>query len=264
VVFEYLFGAREAEGHPLLMFVAGFIYTAISVPLALLLHKSAASIMAVSLATIAGVPLILKIIEFESDMLDLYPRSVFTREARVVALYLWFFFGEIAGFTAAYLLLSPSEFTLVTDYQMRDLGFVQSLQSTITGNATKPDVFNIIFWNNLRVYAIGILLSFIYGTGGVFILTWNASVIATLLATEIKKSGSVMAGVLHFLGILPHGIIEYGAYVIGGFAGALISLAILQKGWNAHLIRDAIIFLLTGLGLLYLGATLEASFILGS
>ena len=261
MVFEYLFGARDAEGHPMLMFAAGFVYTVISVPLALLLHHSAASIMAVSLATIAGVPIILKIVEFESDMLDLYPKSVFTREARVVVLYLWFFFGEVAGFTTGYLLLSPSEFAAATDFQMRDLGFVQSVRLGISGNAVAPNVFDIIFWNNMRVYAIGILLSFIYGTGGVFILTWNASVIATLLASEIQTSGSILSGIVHFLGILPHGIVEYSAYVIGGFTGALISLAILQKGWNKHLIRDAIIFLVTGIVLLYVGAMLESSFV---
>ncbi len=264
MVFEYIFGARDVEGRPMLMFAAGFVYTVISVPLALLLHSSAASILAVSLATIAGVPLILKIVEFESDMLDLYPKSVFTREARVVALYLWFFFGEIAGFTTAYLMLSPSEFAAATDFQMKDLGFVESVRSSITGNAVSPRVFNIIFWNNMRVYTIGVLLSFIYGTGGVFILTWNASVIATLLASKIQESGSILSGIIHFLGILPHGIIEYGAYVIAGFTGALISLAILQKGWNGHLIRDALIFLITGILLLYLGAAIESSFLPGS
>lgn len=262
MVFEYLFGAKDAEGHPLLMFAAGFIYTIISVPLALILHKAAASIMAVSLATIAGVPLILKIIEFESDMLDLYPRSVLTREARVIALYLWFFFGEIAGFTIAYLLLNPGEFAIATDFQMRDLEYVEGIRGQITGNAVTPKPFDIIFWNNLKVYAIGIFLSFIYGTGGVFILTWNASVIATLLAKKIMDTGSITTGIVHFLAILPHGIVEYGAYVIGGFTGGLISLLLLQKGWNGRLVIDTAILLLSGVILLYIGATVESALLL--
>lgn len=258
MVFEYLFGAKDAEGHPMLMFAAGFIYTVISVPLALLLHESAASILAVSLAAIAGVPLILKIVEFESDMLDLYPKSVFTRETRVIVLYLWFFFGEIAGFTTAYLLLNPSEFSAATAFQMQDITYVESIRTSITGNAVRADVFDIIFWNNVRVYVIGILLSFIYGTGGVFILTWNASVIAALLATEIMETGSIITGIARFLAILPHGVVEYGAYVVAGFTGALISLLLLQRGWNRHLIRDAIIFLVTGIILLYVGAAVES------
>ncbi len=262
MVFEYLFGARDAEGHPLLMFAAGFIYTVISVPLGLLLNHPAASIMSVALATIAGVPIILKIVEFESDMLDLYPRSVLSREWRVIGLYLWFFLGEIAGFTTGYLLLSPGDFRAATDYQMRDLGFVDSLRESMTGNAVHPNVFSVIFWNNMRVYIVAAVLSFIYGTGGVFILTWNASVIATLLAREIMRTGSVWAGFTRFLSILPHGVVEYSAYIVGGFAGALISLAILQKGWNGRLIRDAILFLLSGIVLLYIGASVESVLLL--
>ena len=258
VVFEYLFGARTAEGHPIIMFVAGFIYSCISVPLALALHKTAASMLAVALATIAGIPLILKIIEFESDLLDIYPKSVLARETQVIAMYLWFFFGEIAGFTSAYMLLGDGEFTVATSLQMRDIAYVEELRNDITGYAVKPSPFDIIIWNNLKVYVIGILLSFIYGTGGVFILTWNASVIATLLAKEIAATESITTGALQFLAILPHGVLEYGGYIMGGFTGGLISLLLLQKGWNRQLVMDIIVLLVSGVALLYAGAVVES------
>ncbi|HIP74551.1 MAG TPA: hypothetical protein EYH23_01905 [Euryarchaeota archaeon] len=262
VVFEYLFGTKNAEGSPITMFVAGFVYSFISVPLALILHKSAASVLAVALATIAGIPLILKIIEFESDLLDLYPETVLAREAKIIALYLWFFFGEIAGFTSSYLLLNGDDFSAATSYQMKDLEYVEGLRSKITGQAASKNPFEIVFWNNLKVYAIGMLLSFIYGTGGVFILTWNASVIATLLARDISTTGSITAGVLQFLSILPHGILEYGAYIVGGFTGGLISLLLLQKGWNKRLIFDTVVLLVSGVVLLYVGAVVESAVLL--
>ena len=258
VVFEYLFGARTAEGHPAIMFVAGFIYSFISVPLALVLHKTAASMLAVALATVAGIPIILRIIEFESDLLDLYPESVLARETKVIVMYLWFFFGEIAGFTSSYLFLGDGEFRAVTGLQMQDLAYVEGLRNEITGHAVKLNPFDVIIWNNLKVYAIGILLSFIYGTGGVFILTWNASVIATLLAKEIMATGSITTGVVQFLSILPHGVLEYGGYIIGGFTGGLISLLLLQKGWNRRLAMDIIVLLASGVVLLYVGAVVES------
>lgn len=262
MVFEYLFGAKNAEGRPVLMFIAGFLYCFISVPLALILHKSASSMLVVTLATIAGIPLTLKIIEFESNILDKYPKTVLTRELRIIAMYLWFFFGEIAGFTTSFLFLPEDEFTMATSFQMKDIRYVEELRESITGNAVKPNPFDVVIWNNIKVYVIGVLLSFIYGTGGVFILTWNASVIASLLASEILGTGSFVRGILQFLSILPHGVLEYGAYIIGGFTGGLVSLLLLHRGWNMRLAFDAVVLLISGVVLLYVGATVESALIL--
>ena|GEM_PF-5023918 len=264
VVFEYLFGARDVEGRPLLMFVAGLIYSLISVPLALYFRSDAASSLAVSLTTIAAVPLILRIIDFEADMLDLYPGSVITREIRVIGLFMWFFFGLVAGYTIAYLSVGPAQFQRVASLQLSDIAFAISVRSAITGNALFPGPMGPIFWHNLRVYVTGIVLSFIYGTGGVFILSWNASVVSALLASQIYSTGSVISGIARFLGILPHGIIEYSAYIIGGFAAALISLVILQRGWNRQLMLDAIIFMLSGIVLLYIAAAVESTLIIAA
>ena len=151
---------------------------------------------------------------------------------------------------------------MATALQMQDLAYIEGVRNRITGYATRLNPFDIILWNNLKVYAVGILLSFIYGTGGVFILTWNASVIATLLAREIAATGSVTTGFMHFLAILPHGVLEYGAYVIGGFTGGFISLLLLQKGWNRQLITDALVLLISGVVLIYLGAVVESVLIL--
>ncbi len=264
VVFEYLFGAKDVEGHPLLMFVAGLIYSLISVPLALYFRQDAASSLAVSLTTIAAVPLILRIIDFEADLLDLYPGSVLTREIRVIGLFIWFFLGLVTGYTVAYLSIGQEQFQRVASLQLSDIAFASSVRSTITGHALFPGPMGLIFWHNLRVYLIGIILSFIYGTGGVFILSWNASVVSALLASQIYKTGSIGAGIMRFLGILPHGIIEYGAYIIGGFAAALISLAILQRDLNRQLIVDALVFIISGIVLLYIAAAVESTLIIAA
>jgi len=258
VVFESLFGARDVEGYPLLMFVAGFMYTIVSVFLSLVVHPDAASILSVGLATVAAAPLIVKVIEFEARMLELFPRSLATRQKRIIALYAWFMLGAISGFTAAYLLLPQELFLSAAYFQLQDLKYVAKIRAVITGRAVAPQAFDIIFNNNLRVYMLGVLLSFIYGTGGLFLITWNASIIATLLAHEIRNSG-IIAGALHFFSILPHGILEFMAYFIGGFAGALVSVALFKEGARVGVIIDALVLFLLGIFLLWAGAWLEST-----
>jgi len=260
VVFEYFLGAKDVEGFPLLMFSAGLIYAVVSVPLALLFFPEGAAMMGVSLTTIAAIPLIMRIIDFEADLLELYPKSVASRETKIVVLFLWFFMGEVAGFTMAYLLMSPTQFKTAAALQLQDLSQVNAIRTEITGHAIDPTtVVSIIFSNNIRVYIIGLILSFIYGTGSVFILSWNASVVGALLAQQIRQTDSIMAGILRFLAILPHGVLEYGAYILGGVGGALLSLYIMQRDRDKRLLMDIIILLVSGIILLYIGAVVEAT-----
>ena len=263
MVFEYFLGAKDVEGFPLLMFTAGVVYSVVSVPLALFFVPDGAAMLGVSLTTIAAVPLILRIIDFEADLLELYPKSVASREAKIVSLFIWFFFGEVTGFTAIYVLMSPNQFQTAAALQLRDLSAVDSIRQSITGNAIGgPQVASIIFSNNLRVYLIGLILSFIYGTGSVFILSWNASVVGALLAQQIRQTGSIITGILRFLAILPHGILEYSGYILGGVAGALLSLYIMQRDRSRKLLWDVVLLALSGILLIYIGAVVEATLIL--
>ncbi len=257
MVFESLLGARDVEGHPLLMFVAGFSYTFASVFLALLVHADAASILSVSLATIAAVPLVVKVVEFEARMLELFPGSLASRQKRILAIYAWFMLGAILGFSLAFYILPQDLFVQAARLQLEDLGYVARVRAALQGRAVAPGPFWVILGNNLRVYALGILLSFVYGTGGIFLVTWNASVLATLLVQEIRKSG-IFTGIAYFLGILPHGALEFAAYFIGGFAGALISVAIFKEGADWGLVADALVLVITGALLLVLGAYVES------
>jgi len=263
VVFEYFLGAKDVEGFPLLMFTAGVVYSVVSVPLALFFVPDGAAMLGVSLTTIAAVPLILRIIDFEADLLELYPRSVASRETKIVVLFLWFFFGEVLGSATAYLLMSPEQFQTAAALQLKDLSAVDSIRQSITGDAIGgPEIAALIFSNNLRVYIIGLILSFIYGTGSVFILSWNASVVGALLAQQVRETGNVVSGILRFLAILPHGVIEYSAYILGGVAGALLSLYIMQRDRSNRLLLDVIVLILSGIILLYIGAVVEATLLI--
>ena len=254
MVFESILGAKDVEGHPTLMFVAGFSYTFASVFLALFLHPPTSSVLAIALSALAALPLMLRVVEFETHILELFPRSLPSRQMRIIMLYGFLFLGQIAGYVLAYTILPPQYFLAATEVQRTEISIVRGMAST-------PSTFWVILANNLRVYVIGILLSFVYGSGGVFLLSWNASILAALLTEEMRKSG-VIRGLSYALGILPHGVLEFSAYFVGGFLGGFISMAILQEGWNRDLLLDTIILFLLGIGLIVLGAWVEAGFML--
>ncbi|HID66316.1 MAG TPA: hypothetical protein EYP32_05760, partial [Aquificaceae bacterium] len=129
------------EGHPLLMFVAGFMYTAVSVFLSLVVHPDAASALSVGLATVAAAPLMVKVIEFEARMLELFPHSLTARQRRIMALYACFMLGAVSGFTVAYLLLPQDLFLSAAHFQLQDLQYVAEIRAALTGRAASPQPF---------------------------------------------------------------------------------------------------------------------------
>ncbi len=253
-------GAREVEGHPFLMFLAGTIYSTISTIFALILNPAASSAMAVGLTALASMPLLLKVLEFETKLLELYPKNIVGREKKIVMLYLWFFLGLVVGYTLVYSLLPEDDFIRITTFQRGDLAVVSQVRMKISGKFVQPDAFSLILSHNLLVFSLGVLLSFIYGSGGAFLLSWNASILATLLSISIREGGGIIAAIMRFLSIVPHGILEFSAYFIGAFLGGLISLGLLHE-WRKDLLIDCGVLFVTGLLLLILGAAVESAFV---
>ena len=120
-----------------------------------------------------------------------------------------------------------------------------------------------------------LLFSFIYGDGAIFILTWNASVIAVAIGNSIRgvissaaSSIGVSGATVYFQAVslgsiryLLHGVIEIGAYFVGGLAGGLISVAVIRyklfdERFNKVLI-DSMQLILMSAGLLLLAAVVE-------
>ena len=124
--------------------------------------------------------------------------------------------------------------------------------------------------------AFCILFAFFYGAGAIFILTWNASVIAVALGTFVRSNMGAYASALGFakaaayfhvfsLGLLRymvHGIPEILAYFIGGLAGGIISAAVIRNDIRTRkferVLFDVADLMLLALGLLFLAGIIEA------
>jgi uncharacterized membrane protein SpoIIM required for sporulation len=135
-----------------------------------------------------------------------------------------------------------------------------------------------IFSNNIRVLFFCIFFSFFYGAGAIFILAWNGSVIGTAIgALSRNKLGEIMAKVgfvhagnyfqvltLGILRYLPHGIIEVIGFFIGGLAGGIISVAVVNHDFGSkefnHILADSLDLLIMAILIIFFAAIVEVYF----
>ena len=110
----------------------------------------------------------------------------------------------------------------------------------------------------------------IFGAGAIFILAWNASVIAVYVGFVINnfiRSGvspeiAYVLGVPAGLGsIALHGIPEIAAYFVAALAGGMLSVGIIREKFKGHfekILMDSLLFLAFAEGLIIVAAFLEA------
>ena len=122
----------------------------------------------------------------------------------------------------------------------------------ISGHAINAAAFSaeeslkLIMVNNFKVLLFSLLFSFLYGAGAIFILAWNASILAVAMgnfikieiskfatATGLASVGNYLrAGSLSVARYMIHGLPEIGAYFLGAIAGGIISAAVVKSDYR--------------------------------
>jgi len=117
-----------------------------------------------------------------------------------------------------------------------------------------------------------ILFAFLYGAGAIFILTWNASVIAAAMGnifkTELAKTASFVGfsniatyfnvATFSFFRYMTHGLLEIVAYFTAGLAGGIISIALIKHNLQEErVLIDALDLVLISVGLLLVAGFIE-------
>lgn len=183
-------------------------------------------------------------------------KSLWKRHEKYILTLLFFFAGVTVSFALWSMVLSPDFFQIQTLK-------INSIQGRIM-DGLSVDVartFNTILVNNLQVMSFSILFSFIFGAGAIFIIMWNASVLGVYIGELSKSLWDIPIVSLSFL---PHGIPEIAGYVVAGFAGSIISVAILRGNTNSRVLRgvlfDAGKLIILAIVLIALGAFIEAYF----
>ena len=159
---------------------------------------------------------------------------------------------------------------------------VDSLKG-VSGNAingaafSSEDGLKLILINNFKVLLFALLFSFLYGAGAIFILAWNASVLAVAMGNLIKLKISEIGAVTGFgivaayfeasgisaLRYLIHGIPEICAYFFAAVAGGIISAAVVRSDYRDpkfyEIVFDSIDLIALASLLLIIGALIEVS-----
>jgi len=277
MVLESLLNPYKAKNKPWHLFFLGFIYSSVAILLSLWVFPNAASLSIVFLTTIASIPLLITVLKKETidTEKDVKRKKYFLigEHMDVFRVFMTLFMG----FLVSYILwasLSPE--TLFRKIFAEQISTIESINSniSISGQATAGDIMGIILINNLKVLSFCVLFSFIFGAGAIFILTWNASVIATAIGNLVRKNISVIANSnmitayfqaipIGFARYMTHGIFEIMAYFLGGIAGGLISAAVIRHKMKGDefidFMTDSVNLIIVACLLLIIGALIEIS-----
>lgn len=275
MVLESIINPGNAEKEPWELFFIGVLYSSVAIFLALFVFGTTdLSMVVVFLTVLACSILMYQTLQYEEekDESSLKEWNLLKEHAKAIRFFVFLFLGFVVSFTLWYVFL-PWEVS--ANVFKTQISTIAQINGMVTGRAVEGGSFFVILLNNMKVLLFSLFFSFFYGMGAIFILTWNASVIGTAAGLFITKSlnkilesaGAVNAaqyfsvisvGLARYL---LHGIPEIAAYFIGGLAGGLISVAIINHIRTPHMFKrvlmDAGYLTLISVGLLVIGAGIE-------
>jgi len=275
MVLESLMNPFSAKHKPWEMFFLGFFYLTIGVFLSMWVFAKYASLVMITLTVLALGPLLYTTMkseeQFDCDLDN--EKSILIEHSKSFSFLMWLFVGITIACAFWYLALPEKTAGGLFNIQSET---ITSINSRITGLSIDYfQIFTKIFMNNFKVLIFCVLFAFIYGVGSIFILTWNASVIGVAMGNFfrshfaiyasaigiVKVAGYFHIGSLSVLRYTLHGIPEVLAYFVGGMAGGIISVAIINHDFGTKnfekILLDASDLVLMSVGLLLFAALLE-------
>lgn len=275
MVLESLLNPFTAEKRPWEMFFIGLLYSSIGIALSLWIFREQASLVMVFLIVLACVPIVYGTMKLEEkkDMMIDKERDLLKEHNKAIIFLMFLFIGITFSSVVWYIFLPPTTLNQVFKTQTET---IESINNLVSGNAFQQlGVFAHIFLNNFKVLSFSVLFAFIYATGAIFILTWNATVIGTAIGNFVRSNiaayassaGLIKAGnyfQVVSVGLLKysvHGIPEIIAYFYGGLAGGIISVAIMKHHYHSekfsNILFDSAELLVISISFLLVAAFLE-------
>ncbi len=278
-MLEMLLNPRRAEKRPIEMFLVGLFYSFMSLILTNWIFSGPvlsrySGIVIVTFTVMFTMPFMFYLLRHEEETDIKYQGKfrVIQEHSKAILSLLWLFLGFVVAFSLWYIITGytqnfqaqietycyinhPSNFELCVDEY--------SSPKEVTGFFSAQERFLTIFLNNVYVLMFTLIFSLIFGAGAIFILSWNASVIAVAIGIFTKMSISQWPlGIVRYM---VHGLPEIGAYFVGAIAGGIVSMAVIRQDFEKDKIReitqDFLNLVLIALGLLFVAAIIEVVFI---
>jgi len=259
MVLDRIIGVKEVLKDPIKAFGLGVIISSISLFVAYSIFPQSTGLFTVVIITLASLPFINRMLRYEAyeDEKMMETHTFFQRYGDVIITYVALFSGMIIAMSLSFVVLPEQVVETVFSDQINEINLIR-------GNFDFGNKFVEIFVNNSSVLTLTFLFSFLFGSGAIFILAWNASVLSSAIGLIAKSSGGLIALPSAVLMFIPHGSFEIGAYFIGAIAGGLVSAVITRrksvKFWP--IVQDSLKLLAIAFVFLIIGGIIETTIIL--
>ena len=279
-MLEMLISPKRAERQPFELFFVGVFYASLSILLVnwIFAQDSVLSkysgILIVTFTVMFSMPFVYYTIKLEESKItsERGILALIKEHKKAIYTFLWLFLGFVLAYSVLYIVL-PSNHSFTAQIETycqinRPSSFNQCItEYAINGKVTsKIDTYMsssqrliAIFSNNIGVLVFTLVFSLIFGAGVIFILAWNASVIAAAIGVFAKSQ--IINLPLGLARYLIHGIPEIASYFIVALAGGIISSAAIkhqfktEKFWET--IKDSFVLIIIALVVLFAAALME-------
>jgi uncharacterized membrane protein SpoIIM required for sporulation len=278
-MLELLINPKKAERKPWQMFFIGLFYASISVLMANLVFASDPvlskylGIFVLTFCVIFSMPFVYYTIKLEErkDMIYDEEKKLLKEHWNAIASFLWLFLGFMIAFSVWYMILPNGESLFRAQIETfcqinRPSSFNDCIAQyglektkTLTGGITSNEKLLSIFSNNIYVLIFTIIFSLLFGAGVIFILAWNATVIAAAISIFIKSNiMNLPTGILRYM---IHGLPEIAAYFVAALAGGILSIAVIrhdiqnEKFWAV--VEDTLMLIIIAMVILFISALIE-------
>ncbi|MBU0461195.1 MAG: stage II sporulation protein M [Nanoarchaeota archaeon] len=263
MVLESLIKPLTAEKRPWEMFFYAILVSSIALFLGFWIFREEADLVAVFFTVFACIPVMFHAIRIEEkkDMLIEKESALLKEHSKVIAFFLFLFLGMVVSFSCWYVFL-PNDLSQQLFHQQLDT--ITEINAP-AGHAASFGFFSKIFLNNMKVLSFCILFAFFYGAGAIFILTWNATVIAAAIGSLAKGLAATnhlaLSGGFALSRYLFHGLPEMLGYMVAGLAGGIISAAVINHHYKSakfqKIMFDAATLLIIAIVILFIAAAME-------
>jgi uncharacterized membrane protein SpoIIM required for sporulation len=241
MVLELLLNPKKAERKPWELFFLGLVYAAISFGLSYWVFREYMSIGMVALTAICSVPIIYNIFKLEEEKDELMPKKehwLIKEHGKALEAFTFLFLGFVVSFLILFTVLPSGTVEQTFSAQINTIAQVKSTAAATGQFADSITSLVPILMNNLKILIFCFILSFFFGAGAIFVLTWNASVVAVAIGIFVRNSllshiSPSFAAYSHVLSLgvfkyMTHGIFEVAAYFVGALAGGILSIAVIR------------------------------------
>jgi uncharacterized membrane protein SpoIIM required for sporulation len=272
MVVEELFKERWAEKRPLYSFLLGIFFTIISFFTSYLLFRQTPNFIGIStilFTVMMVIPTVNKLFDREEKLEAKEKLSFFVKHEHIIDFFIYFFIGV---FIILFIIAITNPQLVFSEQQLYN---IQSAPVEEHRNLPPPprlgddnSEMTRIFQNNFYVMALSFILSLFYGAGALFLITLNASIFASALATVIRTTLPAAGIVSNYtftlcnLGIMFfHMIPEVTGYLLAAIAGGVLSHAFVREKIGSkkfkNVVKDSIALIIAAIVFLIVAAFIE-------